>query len=50
MLQALKIVKSGAITFSLPASKKNVKITTDQDENFAYFAQFINNPKYQAAE
>jgi DNA polymerase III sliding clamp (beta) subunit (PCNA family) len=49
MLQALKIVKSGTITFSLPASKKNVKITTDQDENFAYFAQFINNPKYQAA-
>jgi len=50
MLQALKTVKLGAITFSLPASKKNVKITTDQDENFAYFAQFINNPKYEAAE
>lgn len=49
IIDVLKIMKSETVELYLPENKRNVKIVGKNNENFMYFTQVINNPKYSAS-
>ena len=47
MLDLLKVTKAESLNLMIPDSKRNVKLTMKDDDRFSYFAQVIDNPKYE---